>query len=122
MLQGIYINQEVIQLFPIENNRARNLSLCQRQFINCNSHQNRMNLNQLTVPSLDLSKSILFYENLGLKLIVKSLPDYARFECPTGTSTFSIHKTERLPRGKGITIYFECEDLDQQVEIIKKKE
>ena len=40
-----------------------------------------MNLNQISVPSLDLTKSIPFYENIGLKLIVKSLPHYARFEC-----------------------------------------
>jgi len=32
-----------------------------------------MNLNQITVPSLDLTKSIPFYEALGLKLIVKAL-------------------------------------------------
>ena len=50
-----------------------------------------MNLNQITIPSINLSKSILFYEKLGLKLIVKSLPNYARFECMEGNSTFSIH-------------------------------
>jgi len=43
-----------------------------------------MNLNQITVPSLDLTKSIPFYEKIGLKLIVKALPHYARFECPDG--------------------------------------
>ena len=80
-----------------------------------------MNLNQITVPSLDLSKSIPFYENLGLKLIVKSLPNYARFECPEGNSTFSIHKTEKLPEGEGVFIYFECEHLDEQVKKLKEK-
>lgn len=79
-----------------------------------------MNLNQITVPSLDLSKSIPFYEKLGLKLIVKALPDYARFECPNGNSTFSIHKSEKLPEGDGIYVYFECENLDEQVEKIKR--
>ena len=74
----------------------------------------RMNLNQITVPSLDLTKSIPFYERLGLKLIVKSLPHYARFECPNGNSTFSIHQTEKLPQGKRIYVYFECENLDEQ--------
>ena len=53
-----------------------------------------MNLNQITIPSLDLEKSIPFYQTLGLKLIVKSLPHYARFECPDGTSTFSIQQVE----------------------------
>lgn len=80
-----------------------------------------MNLNQITIPSLDLSKSIAFYEKLGLKLIVKSLPHYARFECPDGNSTFSIHLTNELPIGEGICIYFECENLDEQVEKLKEK-
>ncbi|MEP5133055.1 VOC family protein [Nonlabens ulvanivorans] len=75
-----------------------------------------MNLNQVTVPSLDLERSIPFYEKLGLKLIVKSLPHYARFECPDGKSTFSIHLTDELPKGEGIYVYFECEDLNQKVE------
>jgi catechol 2,3-dioxygenase-like lactoylglutathione lyase family enzyme len=80
-----------------------------------------MNLNQITVPSLDLTKSVPFYEKLGLKLIVKSLPHYARFECPNGESTFSIHQTEKLPQGEGIYVYFECEDLDEIVKKIKAK-
>ena len=79
-----------------------------------------MNLNQITVPSLDLTKSIPFYEKLGLKLIVKSLPHYARFVCPNGNSTFSIHQTEILPKGDGIYVYFECDNLDAQVERIKE--
>ena len=74
-----------------------------------------MNLNQITVPSVDLTKSIPFYEKLGLKLIVKALPHYARFECPVGDATFSIHQTEKLPSGDGIYVYFECEDLDEYV-------
>ncbi len=78
-----------------------------------------MNLNQITVPSLDLSKSIPFYENLGLKLIVHSSPDYARFECPDGNSTFSIHRTEELPKGEGIYVYFECANLDEHVNKLK---
>ena len=80
-----------------------------------------MNLNQITVPSLDLTKSIPFYEQLGLKLIVEALPHYARFECPDGNSTFSIHLVEELPVGDGIYVYFECEDLDTQVKNLKEK-
>lgn len=74
-----------------------------------------MNLNQVTIPSLDLTKSIPFYEKIGLKLIVKSLPHYARFECPNGTATFSIHQIVKLPQGDGINVYFECENLDEHV-------
>ena len=79
-----------------------------------------MNLNQITVPSLDLNKSIPFYEKLGLKLIVKSLPHYARFECPVGNATFSIHQVEELPKGPGISVYFECENLNERVKKIKE--
>jgi catechol 2,3-dioxygenase-like lactoylglutathione lyase family enzyme len=74
-----------------------------------------MNLNQITVPVIDVEKSITFYEKLGLKLIVKALPHYARFECPEGTSTFSLHQVETLPNGQGIWIYFEVENLDDYI-------
>ena len=79
-----------------------------------------MNLNQITVPSLDLTISIPFYEKLGLKLIVKALPYYARFECPNGGSTFSIHQTDNLPKGEGIYVYFECNNLDEYVNELLK--
>jgi len=80
-----------------------------------------MNLNQVTVPSLDLEKSIAFYETLGLKLIVKALPHYARFECPDGQSTFSLHLADKLPVGEGPWIYFECETLDNQVALLQQR-
>lgn len=80
-----------------------------------------MNLNQITIPSLDLTKSVPFYEKLGLKLIVDSVPRYARFECPDGNSTFSIHKTDQLPVGDGVHIYFECKNLDEYVGKLKAK-
>ena len=80
-----------------------------------------MDLNQITIPSLDLNKSIPFYKKLGLNLIVNSLPNYARFECPNGNSTFSIHQTNQLPIGNGIHIYFECKNLDAHVENLKQK-
>jgi catechol 2,3-dioxygenase-like lactoylglutathione lyase family enzyme len=80
-----------------------------------------MNLNQITIPSLDLTKSIPFYEKLGLKLIVKSIPSYARFECPDGGSTFSIHQVDALPHGDGIYVYFECKDLDDYVNELLEK-
>jgi len=75
-----------------------------------------MNLNQVTVPSLDVDRSISFYEKLGLKLIVHTHDAYARFECPDGDSTFSIHLVDELPRGEGVVVYFESENLDEQVE------
>lgn len=75
-----------------------------------------MNLNQLTIPSLDLIEAIEFYQLLGLELIVKSLPHYARFQCPTGDSTFSVHLVDELPEENGIWIYFEVEDVDETIE------
>lgn len=80
-----------------------------------------MNLNQVTIPSLDLTKSIPFYEKLGLQLIVKSLPHYARFLCPDGKATFSIHQTEKLPKENGAYVYFECDNLDQHVKQLIEK-
>lgn len=74
-----------------------------------------MNLNQITIPSRDLSIAVPFYEKLGLKLIVDAKPRYVRFECPNGSSTFSIHLVENLPQGDGISVYFELENLDEHV-------
>ena len=80
-----------------------------------------MNLNQITIPSLDLSKSIPFYQKLGLHLIVHTHSAYARFELPEGGATFSIHQVEELPKGEGIYVYFELENLDKKVaELIEK--
>ena len=80
-----------------------------------------MNLNQVTVPSIDLSKSVPFYQKLGLKLIVHTHSAYARFECPKGDSTFSIHQVLELPKGEGVYVYFELKNLDDYVaELIEK--
>jgi len=80
-----------------------------------------MNLNQITIPVLDIEKSILFYEKLGLRLIVKSLPHYARFECPAGSSTFSLHRSEKPPADSSTWIYFEVENLDEYVKMLIEK-
>ena|SRR5690606_31272380 len=80
-----------------------------------------MNLNQITIPVTNVEKSILFYENLGFKLIVKALPHYARFECATGDSTFSLHRVELTTNSNGIWIYFEEENLDQKVVELTQK-
>ena len=53
-----------------------------------------MNLNQITIAVFDVEQSIAFYKNLGLRLIVKSLPKYARFECLDGETTFSLHQSD----------------------------
>lgn len=78
-----------------------------------------MNLNQVTLPSLDLSRTIAFYQLLGLELIVDSAPRYARLACPGGGSTLSLHQAESTFEGEGISIYFECADLDRRVSALE---
>ena len=80
-----------------------------------------MNLNQITVPSIDVLQSVAFYKNLGLQLIVLAEERYARFECPEGDSTFSIHHVDQLPSGDGISVYFEVDDVAQKVSELKSK-
>jgi catechol 2,3-dioxygenase-like lactoylglutathione lyase family enzyme len=83
--------------------------------------ENGMKLNQVTVPALDLERSIAFYRALGLKLIVKSA-EYARFEVDDGSDTFSLHLTEDANgAANGPHVYFECEDLDARVGELKAK-
>ncbi|GAA0720446.1 hypothetical protein GCM10009430_20630 [Aquimarina litoralis] len=80
-----------------------------------------MNLNQVTVPSINVERSIRFYELLGLHLIVKALPHYARFECKEGEATFSIHQVEELSKGEGVYVYFETEKLEEEVGRLQKE-
>lgn len=75
-----------------------------------------MILNQITVPVLDVAEAIAFYEKMGLELIVKALPHYARFVCPDGKASFSVHQVEKLPTGVGVYVYFECEDLEARTQ------
>lgn len=74
-----------------------------------------MKLNQVTLSCTDLDKSISFYKLLGLELIVYSADKYARFLCPYGDSTFSLHVVEEIHDNTGVWVYFECDDLDKTV-------
>ncbi len=80
-----------------------------------------MNLNQITVYSPNAEKAAEFYQKLGLLLIVDSIPRYARFECPDGDSTFSLHQTNETTTNPNIVLYFECEDLDERVAELRSK-
>jgi catechol 2,3-dioxygenase-like lactoylglutathione lyase family enzyme len=80
-----------------------------------------MNLNQITVPSKDVAKAIVFYNKLGLKLIVHTHDRYARFECTDGDTTFSIHYSEEVPKEEGVLIYFEVMDVAGTVSKLIKK-
>jgi len=74
-----------------------------------------MNLNQVTIPSSNVVRAIEFYKKLGLRLIVHTHDAYARFECPEGDSTFSIHQVADLPTGSGVIVYFEVQDVSKTI-------
>ena len=80
-----------------------------------------MRLNQVTVPSTDIARSVEFYKRLGLIQIVEDLPKYARFVCPDGDATFSIHRADEPPTGVRPVVYFECENLDDTVAELKQR-
>jgi catechol 2,3-dioxygenase-like lactoylglutathione lyase family enzyme len=74
-----------------------------------------MNLNQVTLPAVNVAAAAAFYQRLGLRLIVEALPRYVRFECPDGESTLSLEQAPERGPGPCPTVYFECERLDETV-------
>ena len=78
-----------------------------------------MNLNQVTIYSRKPVETAEFFQKLGLRMIVDSLPRYARLECPDGESTLSVQYDEAAVTSNNIVLYFECEDLDADVERFK---
>jgi catechol 2,3-dioxygenase-like lactoylglutathione lyase family enzyme len=80
-----------------------------------------MNLNQVTIFSEKPVKTVEFFRKLGLKLIVNSLPRYARLECPDGESTLSVHISEDVVVTNNVVLYFECDDLDANVARLKSE-
>jgi catechol 2,3-dioxygenase-like lactoylglutathione lyase family enzyme len=73
-----------------------------------------MNLNQVTLPAADLERSVDFYRRMGFRQIVAS-PDYARFECPAGDATFSLHRVVPPASDTHVVVYFETPELDAEV-------
>lgn len=78
-----------------------------------------MNLNQVTIYSDKPLETVEFYQKLGLKIIVDSLPRYARLLCPDGDATLSVHIAENVSPQSNIVLYFECDDLDTKVAELK---
>lgn len=74
-----------------------------------------MNLNQVTLPAIDVSASVAFYQQLGFELIVNA-PHYARFKSTQGDATFSVHAVRAPLKASKTVVYFECAALDQHVE------
>jgi catechol 2,3-dioxygenase-like lactoylglutathione lyase family enzyme len=70
-----------------------------------------MDLNQVTLPATHLLDSVAFYRKMGFRQIVDS-PHYARFECPDGDATFSLHAVDEIRLPSQVTVYFEHEELD----------
>lgn len=70
-----------------------------------------MRLNHATLPVANLSEAIAFYEALGLNLIVRADPRYARFEVD-GQSTLSVEVSEGRAAGDA-EIFLHCDDVDQ---------
>jgi len=70
-----------------------------------------MNLNQVTLPALNVADSVAFYHRLGFTQIVDS-PHYARFACPDGDATFSVHVADTVTPESADTVNFECDELD----------
>ncbi len=80
-----------------------------------------MNLNQVTVYTDKPTETAEFFQKLGLRIIVDSLPRYARLECPDGDSTLSIQQVDDVQITNSIVLYFECEDLDTTVDALRSK-
>jgi predicted enzyme related to lactoylglutathione lyase len=78
-----------------------------------------MNLNQVTIYSEKPVETVEFFEKLGLKRIVDSLPRYARLECPDGDSTLSVNTADDVVVTNNVVLYFECENLDTDVARLK---
>ena len=74
-----------------------------------------LRLNQVTVTGTNYERSVDFYRKLGLKQIVDSPPDYARFETEGG-ATFSVQIDPEESIVATTAVYFECHDLDERVE------
>lgn len=79
-----------------------------------------MDLNQITLPAIDIATSVAFYKKMGFEIIVDS-PHYARFKSTVGDATFSIHAVDALSERSRTIVYFECAALDEQVAALQAK-
>ncbi len=77
-----------------------------------------MELNQVTLPALDVAASVAFYRRMGFELVVDA-SHYARFKSVAGDATFSVHAVDAIEMAPQTIIYFECASLDQQVDALK---
>ena len=73
-----------------------------------------MNLNQVTLPAVNVAESVAFYKRMGFELIVDA-PHYARFKCPQGEASFSVHRVEAMSKPSEVVVYFEDAAFQQLV-------
>jgi catechol 2,3-dioxygenase-like lactoylglutathione lyase family enzyme len=79
-----------------------------------------MELNQVTLPAIDVAASVAFYRRMGFELIVDA-PHYARFKSTAGDATFSVHLVDAMAEPSKTIVYFECSLLDEQVTALKAR-
>jgi catechol 2,3-dioxygenase-like lactoylglutathione lyase family enzyme len=79
-----------------------------------------MNLNQVTLPALNVAESVAFYTRMGFELIVEA-PHYARFKCPQGDASFSVHQADAAPQSPQVVVYFEDAALDRTVKALQAR-
>ena len=79
-----------------------------------------MELNQVTLPAIDVAASIRFYRTMGFELIVQE-PHYACFRSTVGDATFSVHAVGEISGPSQTVVYFECQSLDEQVVALQAK-
>lgn len=87
-----------------------------------------MELNQVTLPAVDVAASVKFYQTMGFTPLIVG-PLYARFKATVGTTTFSLHAVtapgglarEPVAEWSKIIVYFECAELDKQVALLKAR-
>jgi predicted enzyme related to lactoylglutathione lyase len=79
-----------------------------------------MNLNQVSLPARDVAESAAFFQSMGFAQIVAS-SQYARFACPSGDATFSVHEVKKFSVNPNFVVYFETEHLDVVVSHLESK-
>lgn len=78
-----------------------------------------MDMNQVTVEARDFNEAVAFYTKVGLRLIVSERDEYARFELPSGSSTFSLYVSDQPVVGNTV-LYFEVDDVDGKFTELRK--
>jgi len=79
-----------------------------------------MELNQVTLPAVDVAASVAFYRRMGFTPIVDE-PHYARFKSTEGDATFSLHAVTAPAAGAQAVVYFECASVDDEVARLKAR-